>query len=50
MEIGPEIALIAESVSCTEPDGAHLVDLARALLRSATRTLASPYTTCATSL
>jgi len=28
----PEIELIAQSISSTEPDGAHLVDLARALL------------------
>ena len=30
----PEVEMIAESVSSTEPDGAHLVDLARALLNS----------------
>jgi hypothetical protein len=28
----PEIELIAQSISSTEPDGAHMIDLARALL------------------
>jgi len=28
----PEMELIARSVSSTEPDGAHMIDLARALL------------------
>jgi hypothetical protein len=28
----PEIELIARSISSTEPDGAHMIDLARALL------------------
>ena len=28
----PEIELIAQSVSSTEPEGAHMIDLARALL------------------
>lgn len=28
----PEMDLIARSVSSTEPDGAHMIDLARALL------------------
>ncbi len=30
----PEVEMIAQSISATEPDGAHLVDLARALLNS----------------
>lgn len=30
----PEIELVAKSVSSTEPDGAHLLDLARAILNS----------------
>jgi hypothetical protein len=30
----PEVELIAQSVSSTEPDGAHMIDLARALLNS----------------
>jgi hypothetical protein len=29
-----EVELIAQSVSSTEPDGAHMIDLARALLNS----------------
>jgi hypothetical protein len=28
----PEVELIAQSISSTEPDGAHMIDLARALL------------------
>ena len=32
----PEMELIARSVSSTEPDGAHMIDLARALLNSPT--------------
>jgi hypothetical protein len=28
----PEVELIARSISSTEPDGAHMIDLARALL------------------
>jgi hypothetical protein len=32
----PEVELLAQSVSSTEPDGAHLVDLARAILNSPT--------------
>jgi hypothetical protein len=28
----PEVELIARSVNSTEPDGAHMIDLARALL------------------
>jgi len=30
----PEMKLIAESISSTEPDGAHMIDLVRALLNS----------------
>ncbi|HEX4133080.1 MAG TPA: hypothetical protein VHY84_00555 [Bryobacteraceae bacterium] len=30
----PETELIARSISSTEPDGAHMIDLARALLNS----------------
>ena len=30
----PEMELIAQSVSSTEPDGAHMIELARALLNS----------------
>ena len=28
----PEVELIAQSISSTEPDGGHMIDLARALL------------------
>jgi hypothetical protein len=37
----PEVELIAQSISSTEPDGGHMIDLARALLNS-------PYTDDAT--
>jgi hypothetical protein len=30
----PEVELVAQSISSTEPDGAHLLDLARAILNS----------------
>ena len=30
----PETELIARSISSTEPDGAHMIDLARAILNS----------------
>jgi hypothetical protein len=30
----PEVELIAQSISSTEPGGAHMIDLARALLNS----------------
>ena len=30
----PEMELVARSVSSTEPDGAHMIDLARALLNT----------------
>ena len=33
-ERGPAIGLIAQSISSTEPGGAHLIDLARAILNS----------------
>ena len=33
----PEVELIAQSISSTEPDGAHMIDLARALLDSPRR-------------
>ena len=32
----PEMELIARSVSSTEPDGAHMIEFARALLNSPT--------------
>jgi hypothetical protein len=32
----PEIDLVAQSISSTEPDGAHMIDLARAILNSPT--------------
>jgi hypothetical protein len=31
-DLTPELALVAQSISSTEPGGAHLIDLARALL------------------
>jgi hypothetical protein len=33
-DLTPEMELIAQSVSSTEPDGAHFVELARAILNS----------------
>ena len=38
----PEVELIAQSVSSTEPDGAHMIDLARALLNGPEDPEASP--------
>ena len=32
----PEVELVAQSISSTEPDGAHLLDLARAISNSPT--------------
>jgi len=31
-DLTPDLALVAQSISSTEPGGAHLIDLARALL------------------
>jgi hypothetical protein len=39
-DLTPEMELIARSVNSTEPDGAHMIDLARALLNSPTETAA----------
>jgi hypothetical protein len=30
----PQVELVAQSISSTEPDGAHLIDLARAILNT----------------
>ena len=39
-DLTPEMELIARSVTSTEPDGAHMIDLARALLNSPTEAAA----------